>query len=130
MARLSDAPDPLGKRSLFWAPGPGGEEEDDARPGKEPLNTGKHALFSAPGGAAEARPRGDRAGGSPGILPPVSLQCSSCGTSTEVDVTRFLGLHVPFFLWRPGRGFTRFMTCPSCRRRTWLSASWTPWSAH
>lgn len=125
-----EGPDPLGKRALFWAPAE--RVEDQVRPGEvEPEDVGKYALFSRfsdsmddeqPGPVVPSIPRG--------FLPPVELRCSSCGTHSDVDVVGFLALHVPFFFWRPGRGFTRFMTCPACRRRTWLSASWTPWSGH
>ena len=123
---MSDAPDPLGKRALFWAPA--NRVEDEPLPGREPVVAGKYALFSGaePGEGPDALPSPPRG---TGVLPPVELRCSSCGTYSEVDVVSYLGLHLPFFLWRPGRGFTRFMTCPACRRRTWLSASWTPWSA-
>ncbi len=37
----------------------------------------------------------------------------------------YLVLHLPLWLWRPGRGYTRLMRCPACSRRTWLSASWS-----
>ncbi|MHB8594881.1 MAG: hypothetical protein ACYDB3_11230, partial [Acidimicrobiales bacterium] len=63
------------------------------------------------------------------MVPPVSLDCSSCGAHSDVEVAGYLLLHLPFFLWRPGRGFTRFLMCPACRRRTWISASWNPWSS-
>lgn len=123
---MTDAPDPLGKRALFWAPAKRVEEEP--LPGKEPVVAGKYALFSE--GASEANHTGRRpAGHATGLVPPVSLHCSSCKARREVPVVGYLGLHLPFFLWRPGRGFTRFMTCPACRRRTWVSASWTPWSS-
>ncbi|MHB8437966.1 MAG: hypothetical protein ACYDD4_02230 [Acidimicrobiales bacterium] len=124
---MTDAPDPLGKRALFWAPGPIADDESPLRT-RQGDARGKHALYSA------TDPQRDEHDGNPvprprGILPPVSVHCSSCGERRELDVTRFATLHVPFFLWRPGRGFTRFMTCPACGRRAWLSASWTPWSA-
>jgi hypothetical protein len=59
---------------------------------------------------------------------PVVVDCSSCGVRSEVSVTQFLTLHLPFWLWRPGRGYARLMTCPACRKRTWLSATWRPFS--
>ena len=122
---MSDGHDPLGKRALFWAPAH--RVEEDPRPGREPVVAGKYALFS---GADEAAVRGTRPSSrATGLVPPVTVQCSSCGSTSEVDVVGYLGLHLPFFLWRPGRGFTRFMVCPACRRRTWVSASWTPFSA-
>jgi hypothetical protein len=63
-----------------------------------------------------------------GPLGPITLHCSTCGVHSEVDMVEYLLLHLPIWLWRPGKGFTRFMTCPACRRRTWVSASWAPWS--
>jgi hypothetical protein len=125
-----DGPDPLGKRALFWAPAT--RADAPLRPGEEGDDVGKYALFSRfsddledPAEVAESHGPAIAAG----LVPPVEIHCSSCGARSEVDMLRYLTLHVPFFLWRPGRGFTRFMVCPSCRRRTWVSASWTPWSA-
>ena len=125
-----DGPDPLGKRALFWAPAT--RADTPFRPGEEGDDVGKYALFSRFSDEVEdagGPPEEHRAPAAVGLLPPVEVHCSSCGTRSDVDVVRYLGLHVPFFLWRPGRGFTRFMVCPACRRRTWVSASWTPWSA-
>ncbi|MHB8682477.1 MAG: hypothetical protein ACYDA2_10350 [Acidimicrobiales bacterium] len=128
MAELK-SPDPLGKRALFWAPA---ERDDDMpRPGAATEIPGKHALFSVAATEATsptARQVMRQGPVASGLLPPVTVQCSSCGATTDVDVVGYLTLHLPFFLWRPGRGFTRFMTCPTCRHRAWLSASWTPWS--
>jgi hypothetical protein len=139
---VTDAPDPLGKRALFWAPAE--RDEDGPRHAAEVHAPGKHALFSEEARTAVAgrvrpgpgRPHGapgpapDRTHGAPGggILSLVSVECSSCGSRSEVRVAEFALLHLPIWLWRPGRGYTRFMTCPSCRRRTWVSASWAPWA--
>jgi hypothetical protein len=124
-------PDPLGKRALFWAPAE--RAADPVLPGEEPEDAGKYALFSRfsdglddQGGQAPGAPAGP---GPAGLVAPVEVHCSSCGATSQVDLARYLLLHLPFFFWRPGRGFTRFMTCPACRRRTWVSASWTPWPA-
>lgn len=57
----------------------------------------------------------------------VTLECSSCRAVTDVDVFEYLMLHLPVWLWRPGKGYTRLMTCPVCRRRTWISASLRAW---
>ena len=120
-----DGRDPLGKRALFWAPA--NRMEEEPLPGKEPVVAGKYALFS--GADPDGNGIGSASAPRTGLIPPVEVECSSCGASSEVDVVGYLGLHLPLFFWRPGRGFTRFMTCPACRRRTWVSASWTPWSA-
>jgi len=65
---------------------------------------------------------------SSGMFGSLSLECSSCRVRSQVDLVEYIVLHLPVWLWRPGRGFTRFMTCPACRRRTWVSASWTSWT--
>ncbi len=138
---MSDSRDPLGKRALFWAPAE--RVEDDPRRPPAPSVRGKHALFSAadsvdnasarqPEFARTARSTPDsfRDQASPRpvrgparILGPVTVDCSACGSRTDVDLFEYLLLHLPWWLWRPGRGFTRLMTCPACRRRTWISAS-------
>lgn len=58
---------------------------------------------------------------------PISLSCSKCGTHTDVDILKYLVLHLPWWLWRPGRGYTSLMKCPACGQRAWVSASWAPW---
>jgi hypothetical protein len=171
---VSDAPDPLGKRALFWAPAE--RQEEGPRHADEGDVPGKHALFSDAGpatsssirtGGRPARPDGDgarrtghpsnrrpsgdrhsslsgegyegvrRGAESPDDLErPVSsgmfgswtLHCSSCRVRSQVDLVEYVVLHLPLWLWRPGRGYTSLMTCPACRRRTWISASWTSWS--
>ena len=111
------SPDPLGRRSLFWA---GGTEEDKARHGIESRPLGKLAFYSQ-----DHETRGSRPSRS-GQFAPVVVECSSCKVRSEVSVGQFLALHLPFWLWRPGRGYARRMTCPACRKRSWLSATWRP----
>jgi hypothetical protein len=137
---MTDAPDPLGKRALFWAPA----ERDEGGP-RRPAERdvpGKHALFSDEARAvgAKARPLTSighaahdpgydrRFGTGRGLLSPVAVDCSTCEVRSEIHLAEFALLHLPIWLWRPGRGYTRFMTCPACRRRTWVSASWAPWA--
>ncbi|MGH9017913.1 MAG: hypothetical protein ACRDY1_09225 [Acidimicrobiales bacterium] len=165
---MPDAPDPFGKRALYWAPAE--REQDGPRaPGGDAV-VGKHALFSEAGAAAvRTRPpapspgagttgrarhpsNGRSADGGEGAVAdavghdrrtgvaeslerPVgsgmfgslTLDCSACRTRSQIDLVEFVVLHLPLWFWRPGRGYTRFMTCPACRRRTWVSASWTSW---
>lgn len=165
---MPDAPDPLGKRALFWAPaqrhevGPRKPEERDL-PGRHALfsTTGTPARNGNPTRARAPRLRTDtprlrtdatvsrRSGGtSPGSKAPrtaartgakpvtagarrsirlIGLTCSKCGVHSDVDVVRYVTLHVPMWLWRPGRGYTRYMKCPACARRAWVSATWAPW---
>jgi hypothetical protein len=135
-------PDPLGKRALYWMPvEPEADVVDDpvsrdsgavgadasaidlsrrhARP------AGKHALFSAPTPARDGDPAT-----STGVvvdpLPPRGLftvACSSCGSVSRVGLFDLALLQLPFGAWLPGRVFDRWMKCPACRRRTWLSVS-------
>jgi hypothetical protein len=169
---MSDAPDPLGKRALFWVPAQR-DEEGPRYPDGEDV-PGKHALYSdgglavPPSGRAQPRsgrsdrslggiaghsatrrPTGPRRPAPPeagaaarraaaavapdnlerpdgsGMFGSLTLQCSSCRVLSRVDLIEYIVLHLPIWLWRPGRGYTRFMTCPACRRRTWVSATWT-----
>ncbi len=165
---MSDAPDPLGKRALYWAPAERYEEGRRNPDGGEV--PGKHALYSdagsgtTPSGGRLRTRRSDfdragagRDGHPPNRRPPgsgpqaanrrrsappdelerpvgsgmfgsLTLQCSSCRVRSQVDLVEYIVLHLPLWLWRPGRGYTRFMTCPACHRRTWISASWTSWT--
>ena len=158
---MPDAPDPLGKRALFWAPAE--RHEHGPRTPDEGDVPGKHALFSNSGPATvpstvRARVRSSDSDAGPvdhissrrravadgvsrdarqmagldhlerpsasGMFGSLTLQCSSCRVRSQVDLVEFIVLHLPLWLWRPGRGYTSFMTCPACRRRTWISASW------
>ncbi len=59
-------------------------------------------------------------------LPPrgvFAVACSSCGSVTRVGILDFLWLQFPFGAWLPRRVFDRWMTCPACRRRTWMSVT-------
>ncbi len=141
---MNDSPDPLGKRALFWAPAE--RNEGGPRRASERDVPGKHALFSDearasvhtrpvtaidPSATYASRtqaPRDMRPGAGRGILSSITVECSTCGGRSEIHLTEFVMLHLPVWLWRPGRGYTRFMTCPACRRRTWVSASWAPWA--
>jgi hypothetical protein len=154
---MPESADPLGKRALFWAPAQR-EEDDPRRPaqaqdrGKHALFSAPDSLAGVADLRGEAPRYTDRTGrlrvsgsrrpsevGSrparfaPGPLAgrfigPVTLECSSCRARSDVDVFEYLLLHLPVWLWRPGKGYTRLMTCPACRRRTWISASLSAWS--
>ena len=103
---MTSSPDPLGKRALFWAPG---ERTDRPLDAKAPA-PGKRALFSTPA------PQ-------PG---PITLECSACDTRSQVSYLDFVRLHLPVWLWLPGRRFSRLMSCPACERRAWVRVSWRP----
>jgi len=42
----------------------------------------------------------------------------------RAETREFLRRHLPFWLWVPGRRFSRLLVCPACERRTWLAVSW------
>ena len=161
---MPDAPDPLGKRALFWAPaerheqGPRtpttrsrsrqarpflGRRIGDRRLRADGLGSDRRMPERRAGritSPSRRRARGRRGPAGPcarsadldhlerpsgsGMFGSLTLQCSSCRVRSQVDLVEFVVLHLPLWLWRPGRGYTRFMTCPACRRRTWISASW------
>ena len=137
---MPDGPDPLGKRALYWLPVDEQSVEGDGyRPGRgaamatdtvqlgpdrrHARPAGKHALFSA------ATPAGEDEGAEVSVddpLPPRGVfvvACSSCGSVTRVGILDFLWLQFPFGAWLPRRVFDRWMTCPACRRRTWMSVT-------
>jgi hypothetical protein len=104
---MTRPPDPLGKRALFWAPGERIEEGPFDPRAPVP---GKRALFSRP------EPEGG----------PLTIECSSCRTSTDVSYVDFIRRHVPLWLWVPGRRYSRLLACPACGRRTWVRVTWRP----
>ncbi|HEY2564046.1 MAG TPA: hypothetical protein VGI44_10070, partial [Acidimicrobiales bacterium] len=83
---------------------------------------GKHALYSDadPDRHASTPP-------SPGDPMPdrgvFTVTCSACGETKRIGVLDLLVLQFPFGIWFPGRTFDHKMTCPACRRRTWLSVT-------
>jgi hypothetical protein len=133
------APDPLGKRALFWLPvdaeagssadpPSAGVRGDERRPEftrRHARPAGKRALYSSTTPAAEAT----RATSSATAADPVpqrgrlSVACSSCGAVTRVGLLGFLALQFPFGAWLPGRRFDRWMMCPACQTRTWTSVT-------
>ena len=133
---MADGPDPLGKRALYWMPVESEAVDEAAADGTEPGGpsahrtrharpAGRHALFSDARPADE--PERDRATvtaddplPSTGVL---AVACSTCGSVTRVGLVEFLVLQLPVGAWLPRRTFDRWMTCPSCRRRTWTSVT-------
>ena len=101
------SPDPLGKRSLYWAPA----ERTDPDPLERGAPVlGKRAIFSTPAPLAGA----------------ITLDCSSCGARSHVSYLEFARLHFPLWLWIPGRRFSRLLSCPACARRAWVRVTWRP----
>ncbi|MGO9341051.1 MAG: hypothetical protein ACLP6E_00830 [Acidimicrobiales bacterium] len=130
------APDPLGRRSLYWATG-GAVGDRAHKRGRDTIPLGKHALYSQAQVDRSDAKASERVPGAPPLarvgirgsdaLGVVVLDCSRCGARSKVGMGKFITLHFPVWLWRPGRGYARLMTCPACRTRSWLSASWRPW---
>jgi hypothetical protein len=104
---MPTSPDPLGKRALFLAPA---EREAPSPLDRNESVPDKRALFSTP------KP----------LASPISLDCSSCHEQSHVSYAGFVRLHVPFWLWIPGRPFSQLMRCPACERRTWMRVTWRP----
>jgi hypothetical protein len=69
---------------------------------------GKAALFSA----ASRRP---------GTL---VVECSRCNGRTRVSYLEFGRRHLPYWVWTPWRRHSRYVTCPACGERSWVSARW------
>ena len=138
---MTDGPDPLGKRALYWMPVDTQEwtelATDPAADGLGPRATGavpvrrhprpggKRALFSQatfpePPGEAPPPPMGSDQPPSRGVF---AVSCSSCGSMSRVGLVEFMLLHFPFGAWLPLRTYDRWMTCPACLRRTWISVT-------
>lgn len=131
-AKTHSAAEVSGEHPRSAPPRPRGRARTAGGAGSHPRRS-----YGRPGEADLAQHAGEDAAGpsaakaaadSPyGPLGPIELSCSSCGERSEVALVDYLVLHLPLWLWRPGRGYTRFMNCPACGRRTWVSASWRPW---
>lgn len=124
------ARDPLGKQAVFSPP----EEIIDLAAIETPFDVAEaHALTgderepdvigatgeSGDTGAstADAAPAGHR-------RQPLALECSTCGTTTDVSLVDFALAHLPVGIWLPlpGWRFNRYATCPACHKLTWLRA--------
>jgi hypothetical protein len=120
-SRGDKAPDPLGKRALYWVPPAEGTELDPSSGATVPLPVGKRALYSG------AKPERDSliatsenplAGRGTFIV-----ECERCGQTSYVGVLDLLIFQFPVPVWLPRGRFDRLMTCPSCRKRSWCSVS-------
>jgi hypothetical protein len=120
-SRSDRAPDPLGKRALFWVPSPG---ESGSMEGGAPavaLPVGKRALYSG------ARPEPDSlvmTSGNPlderGTF---TVECGRCRQTSHIGVLDLLIFQFPVGIWLPRGPFDHRMTCPSCRKRAWCSVT-------
>lgn len=98
--------DPQGKRALF-DPSPSDAAARDIRPTVSAGQAGKRSLFEA----AERRPF------------TVLMNCSECGAKARVDFIEYARRHFPFWLWIPGRQYSRLLRCAACERLTWQAVS-------
>jgi hypothetical protein len=122
-ARRDKAPDPLGKRALFWVPSepepPSGDPASSETTVALPV--GKRALFSG------ARPQRDSlvaTSGNPlaerGMF---TVECERCHQTSHVGMLDLLIFQLPIGVWLPRGRFDHRMTCPSCRVRAWCSVT-------
>jgi hypothetical protein len=114
------APDPLGKRALFWVPSVG-DEVSIEQGLSAALPLGKRALYSGaspePDGLAMTsdNPLDERGN--------FTVECARCRQVSHIGVLDLLIFQLPLGVWRPFRRFDHRMTCPSCRKRTWCSVT-------
>ncbi len=115
------APDPLGKRALFWVPS--AAEPAGAAPRRHgatvALPVGKRALYSG------ARPEPDSVAVTSGNplaeRGAVTVECARCRQTSHVGLLDLLIYQFPLGYWLPRGRFDHRMTCPACRRRAWCS---------
>jgi len=117
------APDPLGKRALFWVPS--GAEAESEQPSSArstgALPMGKRALYS------RAQPESDSAAAT-SDNPLASrgafrVECERCRQTSYAGALDLLIFQLPIGVWLPRGRFDHRMTCPTCRRRSWCSVS-------
>jgi hypothetical protein len=122
--RSGRAPDPLGKRALFWVPSASNESGRSTHPAAAStvaLPVGKRALYSgAPAQsdsvlACSENPLADRG--------TFTVECQRCRQTSHIGVLDLLIFQFPFGAWLPRGQFDRRMTCPSCRKRAWCSVT-------
>jgi hypothetical protein len=115
------APDPLGKRALYWAPSAasGGDEPGD--PPTTVLPVGKRALYSGASAAVDdPSPTSDNPLLGRGT---VTVRCQRCRQLSRVGLLDLLIFQFPIGVWLPRGRFDHRMTCPSCRKRSWCSVT-------
>lgn len=116
------APDPLGKRALFWVPSAREASGRGTAAGSTvALPVGKRALFSG----ARAEPDSLLAtSGNPLVdRGSFTVVCERCAQSSHVGVLDLLIFQFPIGVWLPRGRFDHRMTCPVCRKRAWCSVS-------
>lgn len=116
------APDPLGKRALFWVPSAReGGAQGTAGGSTVALPVGKRALFSGARAepdsllATSGNPLADRGS--------FTVVCERCKNRSHVGMLDLLIFQFPLGVWLPRGRFDHRMTCPVCRKRAWCSVS-------
>jgi hypothetical protein len=104
-SRSDKAPDPLGKRALFWVPSAG-----ESEPGGSGALAEPDSLAMTSGNPLDER-------GS------FTVECARCRQTSHVGVLDLLIFQFPVGLWRPWGRFDHRMTCPTCRKRAWCSVT-------
>jgi len=118
-SRQARAPDPLGKRALFWVPS--GTGDPSSGTGTTVLPVGKRALYSGArpepdsGVVTSENPLAER-----GLF---TVGCQRCRQTSHVGILDLLIFQLPIGVWLPRGKFDRRMTCPSCRKRAWCSVT-------
>jgi hypothetical protein len=120
-SRRRTAPDPLGKRALFWVPGAQSDPGSSKRPSTARVPLGKRALFSS--APAPKHAEADISENPLANQGPIVVECSACQVVTRIGVLDFVIFQLPFGAWLPRGRFDRRMTCPACRRRVWASVT-------
>ncbi len=119
-SRSDRAPDPLGKRALFWVP-PAGEPETGGSGTTVALPVGKHALYS--GALPEPDSLAMTSGNPLDERGSFTVECARCRQTSHVGVVDLLIFQFPVAVWRPWGRFDHRMTCPTCRKRAWCSVT-------
>jgi hypothetical protein len=122
-SRSDRAPDPLGKRALFWVPTAGEPGSDDVSASERAvaLPVGKRALYSGAGpdpdsfAVTSGNPLHERGS--------FTVVCARCRQTSHVGVLDMLIFQFPLGVWLPRRRFDHRMTCPACRKRAWCSVT-------
>jgi hypothetical protein len=124
VGRGDKAPDPLGKRALFWVPSasnPGDKEDHSAGAPMVALPVGRRALFSGARPESNSlRSTSDNPLADRGAF---TVECERCHQISHVALLDLLIFQFPVGTWLPRGKFDHRMTCPSCRRRSWCSVS-------
>ena len=119
-SRSDKAPDPLGKRALFWVPS-AGESEPGAAGASAALPVGKRALYS--GALPEPDSLAMTSGNPLDERGSFTVECARCRQTSHVGLLDLLIFQFPVAVWRPWGRFDHRMTCPTCRRRAWCSVT-------